>query len=166
MGHSCHPRTCNVRSLVRAFSLSESVRERVAPRPPLKEWTTRPRVSVVWVAHGRRDRIATARVFGRLVGTCRCSRQFRLWSCVGALVAPRWRSFVRLVPLFPSSYVSSSFLHLLGPIVSSSRSFRCRSGVIVGVVRSPCVNHIHFVIVCARNFRSVRRMFVSRVIIR
>ena len=33
-GLSCQLRVCNVRSLVRAFRLSESVRERVAPRPP------------------------------------------------------------------------------------------------------------------------------------
>ena len=156
-----------MRSPVRAFRLSESVRERVPPRPPNQRVDNRPRVSVVRVAYGRRDRISTARAFGRLVGACRHSRRFRLHSCVGTLVVQRWRSFVRLVPLFPSSYVSSSSLHLLGRIVSLlSRSFHRRSCVIVRIVRSPCVDRTHFVIGCALHIRSVRRMFVFRSIIR
>ena len=127
--------------------------------PPLKEWTTRPRVSVVRVVHGSRDRIATARALGRLVGACRRSQRFCLYSCVGTLAAQSWRSFVRLVPLFPLSYVSSSFLRSLCHIVSLlSRSFRHRSCVIVRIVKSHCAYRVHFFIGCARHIRSVRRI--------
>ena len=133
--------------------------------PPLKEWATQPRDSVVRVACGRRDRIATARGLGRLVGARRHSRGFRLYSCICTLAAQRWRSFVRLLSLFPLSYVSSSFLRSLGRIVPLlSRSFHRRSCVIVRIVKPHCADRVHFVIGCAVHIRSVRRMFLFRVI--
>ena len=135
--------------------------------PPLKEWKTRPRVSIVRVVYGRRDRIANACALGRLVCACRHSRPFRLFSCVGTLEAQRWRSFFRLVPLFTSLYVSSSLPRSLGRIVSLlSCSFHRQSCVIVRVVKSHCADRVHFVIGCASHIRSVRCMFVFRVIIR
>ena len=78
--------------------------------------------------YARRDRIATARALGRVVGAC---RWFRLYSCIGTPVVQRWRSFVRLVPLFPLSYVprpSSTCLAVL--------SRDCHGRSIVGAVLS------------------------------